>query len=680
MKKYLPTLLVVIMLLFGFALLFYPDVSTWMNSRQQAGLIDEYERNVAALQQAQIDALFRRAEEINEDLSHLPPDAPLLITHWAPLPDDYMQILNVGGMMARVEIPAIELSLPVYHTTTNRALDRGVGHLEGTSFPIGGYNTHSVLTAHSGLPNARLFTDLEGNVTEGDVFFIHVLNRTLAYKVDQVLVVWPHEIEALRIEPGADLVTLITCTPYGINTERLLVRGRRIPYETAVAIVEEQEVDFVANRVDMRIYIFLGFFALFILGFMIYQIIIGRRTQNPVPVPAHPGMPRPARPAAPAPLQRQEVNTPRDYPEWNNAGPIDSVYTQPINAPPNIYSPPIEQMAANTMSSFEQYTASAPVGAVVPPSSSEPRSSSLLEQYMAKGTGAGAHINRHAHPTYMRPQPRSSNLPITGRAMAAIKTNKIIAAACAMALVLVVGIGIWALRPSNPVHSPQDAISGFVSRLEDYRETHNERVVAEMMAQWEESGELGFLNLDALDEDPFARVLQQVKEYNRQVFERGQPHISNPFSYSQSGISLGQFGFDEEMIGYITIPRIDTVLPIFMGASQENLHRGIAHLTGTSLPVGGENTNSVIAGYMELGRNQKLRGIDQLTEGDELRVTNFYETIIYTVVEIRSIHPLQTEALMIQDGKDLITLLTYQQDSPEHWFIVVAQRAYAVPN
>jgi len=647
MRKYLPTLLVVFMLLFGFALLFYPDVSTWWNSRIQAGILDQYERDVAALQLAQIEAHFRRADEVNAELSRLPSDAPLLIAHVAPVPEDYRQILYVGGIMARVEIPAISLNLPIYHTTTSDALDRGVGHLEGTAFPVGGYGTHSVLTAHSGLPNATLFTNLEGNVDIGDLFFIHVLNRRLAYEVDQILVVWPHEFESLRVEPGADLVTLITCTPYGVNTERLLVRGRRIDYGEAVAIIEDIVVDFVENRVDMRIYIFLGFFALFILGFMVYQIMAGRRNQTmaPVPVPAHPGVPRPAHAtavaahamAAPAPLQIQEAPP-----------PIDNRYQEPI------------------WSAHETVMHSAPIA------QSTVGSGSLLEQYMANGTAT--HVNRKTQePLYTRPKP--GNRSIASRALLGIRTNKVMAATCAIALAFVIGIAIWTIRPSNPVPNARDTIYEFVARLEHYRETHNERLVAEMMTHWENSGELGFLDINALDEDPFAQVLRQAKEYNRQIQERGQPHLSNPFSYSQAGLSLSQFGLSEEMIGYITIPRIGTVLPIFMGASQENFRRGIAHLTGTSLPIGGESTNAVIAGYMELGRNHKLRGIDQLSEGDELQVTNFYETIIYTVVEIRSIHPLQTEALMIQEGRDLITLLTYQQDNPELWYIVVAQRA-----
>ena len=643
MKKYLPTLLVVFMLLFGFALLFYPDVSTWWNGRIVSGLVDQYERDVAALQQARIEADIRRATEVNEELSLLSPNEPFMHGPVARVPEDYMQILNVNGLMGRIVIPAIELRLPIYHTTTSWALYRGVGHLEGTAFPIGGYGTHSVLTAHTGLPNMTLFTNLEGNVGIGDLFFIYVLDRKLAYEVDQILTVWPHESESLRVSPGEDLVTLITCTPYGQNHQRLLVRGRRVEYYVAAAIVEYIEADFVENRIDMRIYIFLGFFALFMLGFIVYQIIIGRREQNPVPVPvAALDVQHQAPATASAQLPIQEIQTPSD------------------SAPPPIWPSSPESAAQSTLADYVS-----------------PRSGTLLEQYMAKGATVGgmAHINRNAQEAlYTRPKPRPGNLPITSRAMYAIKTNKVIAAACAIALVFVIGAGIWALGAPTPIFDARDAILGFESRLEVFRETHPERVLAEMMAYSQNSGELGILNIDALDEDPFARLLQQVNEYNRQISENGQPHLPDPFSYSQSNFNLNHFGFNEEMIGFVTIPRLNAQLPIFMGTSQENLHRGLAHLTGTSLPVGGESTNAVIAGYMELGRNPKLRGIDQLDLGDEIQVTNFYETIVYAVVEMASIHNLRTEALMIQRGMDLITLLTFQENNPEQWYIVVAQR------
>ena len=640
MKKFLPSILVAVMLLIGLALLFYPDVSTWWNGRIQAGLLDQYHHDVAAMQQAQIDMHLNRANEVNEELSRLPQYSPLLIAHVAPIPADYRQILNINGTMGRVEIPNIRVNLPIFHTTSSNALDRGVGHLEGTAFPVGGPGTHSVLTAHTGLPNARLFTDLEGNVTYGDIFYIHVLNMTLAYQVDQILTVWPHEIESLRVIPGEDIVTLITCTPYGQNTQRLLVRGRRIDYEVAAAIVEDIVVDYVSNRVDARIYIFFGFFALFILGFMVYQIILGRREADTSPSPVPVGVP--ALGAA--------------------AAPVAAATALPIEREPPSISPTSISPTTHT-AAFTSFTSV--------------KSGSLLEKYMAKADTA-ARSQKPQAPVYTRPKPAPANqsvfqsiLSVFGRALDFIRLNRGIAAVGAGVLVLIiVGVSIFALRSPSPAQNSQDAIYDFVSRIEAHRTAHNELFVAEMIAQ-------GTLDLGVLYEDPFAPLHRLVKDYNQLVYERGQQHLPDPFTYSQPASSLSHFGFggfDEEMIGYIYIPRIETTLPIFMGASQENLHRGLAHLTGTSLPVGGESTNAVIAGYMELGRNQKLRGVEGLHEGDELRVTNFYEVIIYTVIEIRSVNPHQTDALMIQGGRDLLTLLTYQQDNA-HRYVIVAERS-----
>ena len=143
--------------------------------------------------------------------------------------------------MGYIEIPKIKALLPIYHGTTEEVLQSGVGHLESTSLPVGGESTHAVLSGHRGLTTARLFTDLD-QMEEGDVFYIKVLHETLAYQVDQILTVLPSETEALAVTAGADQVTLVTCTPYMINTHRLLVRGERIPYEEAVEVAEELEI------------------------------------------------------------------------------------------------------------------------------------------------------------------------------------------------------------------------------------------------------------------------------------------------------------------------------------------------------------------------------------------------------------------------------------------------------
>ena len=235
MKKRLPTILAIILMISGFALLAYPTASSWWNGRVQTRIGRIYYMDVARLAREQIDEQFRRAEAFNAILSEKGTAAPLLLGDWAILPDDYTQILNINGVMARLQIPAINVDLPIFHGTSPEVMEKGVGHLEGTAFPTGGCGTHSVLTTHSGMAHARLFSDLE-TLTIGDTFFITVLDRRLKYQVDRITVILPYEIEALRVIPGADMVTLITCTPLAVNTHRLLVRGTRIQYEPETII------------------------------------------------------------------------------------------------------------------------------------------------------------------------------------------------------------------------------------------------------------------------------------------------------------------------------------------------------------------------------------------------------------------------------------------------------------
>ena len=220
----------IIMLFMGLPFFVYPAVARWRNVHTQLVIAQAYNAEVARLQQEYIDGHFRRAEEHNAALRSLSPSESLLVGQLAVYPEDYFSILNVGGMMGRIEIPKINVDLPIFHGSGNRALDRGAGHLEGTAFPIGEYGDHPVIVAHSGLVNARMFTDIEGNIDIGDIFYVTVLDRRMAYQVDDIRIISPHDVEALRPIPGADVVTLMTQTPYRVNTHRLLVRGTRVPY------------------------------------------------------------------------------------------------------------------------------------------------------------------------------------------------------------------------------------------------------------------------------------------------------------------------------------------------------------------------------------------------------------------------------------------------------------------
>lgn len=230
MKKHLSTILLVAVFLLGLGILLYPSVSDYWNSMHQTRAIGAYEDTLSGMTQKDYSEYFAQAEAYNAALASLP--TPLtgyeVLDTLEEVPK-YRDVLDVNGMgiMGYIDIDEIGVELPIYHGTDPSVLNVAVGHLEGTSLPVGGVGTHCVLSAHRGLPSARLFTDLD-RIKVGDTFTLTVLNRLLTYQVDQVLIVEPDQVEALAIDPNEDYCTLVTCTPYGINTHRLLVRGRRV--------------------------------------------------------------------------------------------------------------------------------------------------------------------------------------------------------------------------------------------------------------------------------------------------------------------------------------------------------------------------------------------------------------------------------------------------------------------
>lgn len=213
----------------GAAVFCYPAISNYLNQKNQTRVVQHYEQTVAAQDDALLAEEWAKAEEYNENLAGDPVHDPFVPGSGYALPDNYLDVLNIDGVMGRITIPKIGVDLPIYHGTDAETLEKGVGHIESTSLPIGGEYRHAVLTGHRGLPSAELFTRLD-ELEPGDQFYLHVLDATLAYQVDQILTVEPQELETLVAEPGQDYVTLVTCTPYGINTHRMLVRGTRIPY------------------------------------------------------------------------------------------------------------------------------------------------------------------------------------------------------------------------------------------------------------------------------------------------------------------------------------------------------------------------------------------------------------------------------------------------------------------
>ena len=237
MKQKIINIVLILFFLAGLSITLYPVVSDWYISHHQGQVVDNYDKKAAEMSQKEINDALEKAREYNRELlgnvvltDPFDPDAVKKQN------EDYDNLLNIAGdgVMGSVEIPSIDVYLPIYHGTDSESLEKGAGHLENSSLPVGGKGTHSIISAHTGLPSAKMFDNLT-EVKAGDVFYIHVLNRTLAYEVDQILTVLPQDTEELSIVSGEDYATLVTCTPFAINTHRLLVRGHRIPYEEATA-------------------------------------------------------------------------------------------------------------------------------------------------------------------------------------------------------------------------------------------------------------------------------------------------------------------------------------------------------------------------------------------------------------------------------------------------------------
>ena len=233
MKKNWTTILLVCILLLGVGIFAYPTFSDYWNSFHQSQAVTSYVENVANLDTEQYEALWNEAVAYNKKLAKTG-------IHWNMTDEEkeeYNEYLKVddSGIMGYIDIPVIDCSLPIYHGTDESVLQVAIGHIEGSSLPVGGEGSHCVISGHRGLPSARLFTDLD-KLVEGDIFILHTLDATLTYEVDQIRIVEPTDLSDLQIEEGKDYCTLVTCTPYGINTHRLLVRGHRIENQNATDI------------------------------------------------------------------------------------------------------------------------------------------------------------------------------------------------------------------------------------------------------------------------------------------------------------------------------------------------------------------------------------------------------------------------------------------------------------
>ena len=272
-KKHISTIIIALVFLAGLGFLLYPTVSNLWNRAHQSRAIATYTKQVEKLDDSQNKEMLKAARKYNKSLLKKS-------DHWKLSKKDkkkYESLLDVSGtgIMGYIEVPKIDCSLPIYHGTDEGALQIAIGHLEGSSLPVGGKSTHCVLSGHRGLPSARPFTDLD-QMEEGDVFVLNVLGRKLAYEVDQIKVVLPDEMSDLEIVQGKDLCTLVTCTPYGINTHRLLVRGHRTKYieETVVRVQKE------AEKKETGIWLLAGGGAVFLIIIIIVVVKRRRKRRN----------------------------------------------------------------------------------------------------------------------------------------------------------------------------------------------------------------------------------------------------------------------------------------------------------------------------------------------------------------------------------------------------------------
>ena len=240
----LSTIALVAIFFVGLSVLLYPTISDFWNEKRQSQAIINYDELIVDIDPEDYSALFDKADNYNKKIRNM--QFPFL--NHKNIKDEYLSTLDVNGdgLMGYITIEKIKVQLPVYHGTSDKVLNSAVGHVEGSSLPVGGESTHAVLSAHRGLPSAKLFTNLD-KMEIGDIFTIRILDRTVTYQVDQILIVLPHETENLNIVSGEDYCTLVTCTPYGINTHRMLVRGTRIeniePDRVINVITEAYQID-----------------------------------------------------------------------------------------------------------------------------------------------------------------------------------------------------------------------------------------------------------------------------------------------------------------------------------------------------------------------------------------------------------------------------------------------------
>ena len=289
MKKVTLYTLIILIVIAGIGLASYPMVANYLFEKNATKAAQEYDKVIAETELELLERAMLEAVRYNESLEGNPVHDPFLEGSGMALSEDYEQVLNLmgDGIMGFVSVPKIGVRLPIYHGTSEEVLQKGTGHLVGSSLPVGGLGTHSVITGHTGLSHAKIFTDLTklveeevGAGVEGDIFFLHILDQTLAYKVDQIKKVWPENTEDLKRASGKDYSTLVTCWPYGVNSHRLMVRGTRIEYDPEEEQALLESGGSTPWYADWHVWLGAGIGLAVVVVFAIFFILFGRRKKE----------------------------------------------------------------------------------------------------------------------------------------------------------------------------------------------------------------------------------------------------------------------------------------------------------------------------------------------------------------------------------------------------------------
>lgn len=513
LKKIWPILIFFI----GLIILLYPVISSVLSKHNQTCVINDYIKEINTFSDDELKEKAELTKKYNEELTSSLFDESGI---------SYIDFIKTGNVIGYIEIPKIEVNLPIYQGVEDDVLRVGVGHIVKSSLPSENESSHVVLTGHRGLPTSTLFTDLN-KVEINDEFSIIALNKKYTYKVDQVKVVLPEETEDLKIIDGKKYTTLITCTPYMVNTHRLLVRGELLSvedlnYKTDDNIKEQNKVnetnDFkiIFKEIEYLDMAMLVFYIIIILLFAIIMYFIFFRNRN--------------------------------------------------------------------------------------------------EKYK-------------------------------------FGKRQVIAI-----IIFFIGIGVI-LLPCLIQKITKIQTNNFIDNFES--------IIKE---------EIIISKTDDKD-NKYSMLLKNITEYNKDLYEKGQDKIMDPFLFETSSINLSNFGFEENIIGSIDIPKMDIKLPIYLGANSVNMKKGAVHLNGTSLPIGGENTNTVIAAHRGLVTNAMFRNIQELRNGDKIFINNYWEALEYQVIDSKIISPDQIDNIYIQNGKDLVTLITchpYRVNT--HRYLVYCER------